>query len=51
MKAWDVAAGGLIAQRAGLAVEALEESDDGPWGVIVAPPALVDELRTLVLGA
>jgi myo-inositol-1(or 4)-monophosphatase len=51
VKAWDVAAGGLIARRAGLAVERLAESEDGPDGVIAAPAALLPELRALVLGS
>jgi myo-inositol-1(or 4)-monophosphatase len=51
VKAWDIAAGGLLARRAGLAVERLEESDDGPAGIIAAPAALLGELRALVLGS
>jgi myo-inositol-1(or 4)-monophosphatase len=51
VKPWDIAAGGLIAQRAGLIVERLEESEDGPAGIIAAPSALLGELRTLVLGS
>jgi myo-inositol-1(or 4)-monophosphatase len=49
VKAWDIAAGGLIAERAGLAVRELAAEDDLPSGVVVAPPALIDELLGLVL--
>jgi myo-inositol-1(or 4)-monophosphatase len=45
---WDLAAGGLIAQRAGLAVRKLPESGIDPWGVVVARAALIDELYSLV---
>jgi myo-inositol-1(or 4)-monophosphatase len=51
VKPWDIAAGGLIAERAGLLVQRLEESDDGPAGIIAGPGALLGELRTLVLGS
>ena len=47
---WDVAAGGLIAARAGLAVRDLAASGDDPAGTLVAPPALVDELLALIRG-
>jgi myo-inositol-1(or 4)-monophosphatase len=47
---WDVAAGGLIAERAGLALRELEPGAAGPRGVLAAPPALVDELLALVAG-
>ena len=50
VKLWDIAAGSLIAQRAGLAVETLEAGDDGPRGLIAGPPALLAQLRELVLG-
>ena len=43
VKHWDVAAGLLLCSRAGLAVRRLD-----PPGVLVAPPALVDELAALV---
>jgi myo-inositol-1(or 4)-monophosphatase len=48
--AWDIAAGSLIADRAGLSVEALAPDGDDPAGVIAAPEALIGELRTLVTG-
>ena len=46
---WDIAAGGLIAERAGLSVRPLEPAPDGPAGVVAAPPALVDELLALIV--
>jgi myo-inositol-1(or 4)-monophosphatase len=51
VKPWDIAAGGLLARRAGLETITLAESDDGPLGIIAGPPRLVAELRALVLGA
>jgi myo-inositol-1(or 4)-monophosphatase len=45
---WDLAAGGLIAQRAGLVIRKLPEGAVDPWGVVVAPGALIDELFALV---
>jgi myo-inositol-1(or 4)-monophosphatase len=42
---WDVAAGGLICRRAGLVVEDLPASPPEGEGVLVAPRALIDELR------
>jgi myo-inositol-1(or 4)-monophosphatase len=47
---WDVAAGGLIAARAGLAVRDLGANGDDPAGTVVAPPALIDELQGLIVG-
>jgi myo-inositol-1(or 4)-monophosphatase len=47
---WDVAAGALIAARAGLVVRTLVESESDPAGVLAAPPALIDELYELVAG-
>lgn len=48
VRLWDVAAGVLICERAGLQVRELDEREDLPWGVLVAPPGLVDELLELV---
>jgi len=54
--AWDIAAGVLICERAGLLARHLAEipATDGavalPSGVLVAPPALIDELEALVAG-
>jgi myo-inositol-1(or 4)-monophosphatase len=50
VKTWDYAAGGLIAARAGLSLRKLEAGDDGPDGLLAAPPAVLDELLGLVLG-
>ena len=53
---WDIAAGSLICARVGLEVRTLAEvpAADGsvalPSGVLVAPPALIDELQELVAG-
>jgi myo-inositol-1(or 4)-monophosphatase len=48
VKAWDVAAGSLIAQRAGLVVRRMEEDGGLPEGLVVAPPGLIDRLEALV---
>ena len=48
VKAWDVAAGTLICERAGLVVRTLEPDGKLPGGVVVAAPALIDELYALV---
>jgi myo-inositol-1(or 4)-monophosphatase len=45
---WDLAAGGLVAERTGLELRKLAETADDPWGVAVAPPALIDGLLELV---
>jgi myo-inositol-1(or 4)-monophosphatase len=50
VKAWDIAAGSLVAQRAGMVVRPLPARDGEPDGVFAAPPALADELLALVLG-
>jgi myo-inositol-1(or 4)-monophosphatase len=50
LKPWDHAAGGLVAQRAGLSVRMLETGTDEPEGVVAAPPALIGELLGLILG-
>ena len=49
VKPWDIAAGSLLAERAGMTVEHLEESEDGPAGILVGPERLLGELRALVL--
>jgi myo-inositol-1(or 4)-monophosphatase len=48
LKPWDLAAGSLIASRAGLVVRDLPATDDLPDGVLVAPEGLVGELFALV---
>jgi myo-inositol-1(or 4)-monophosphatase len=45
---WDFAAGALLCQRAGLAVRELIAAHELPAGLLVAPPAIVDELHALV---
>ncbi len=45
---WDVAAGSLIARRAGLEVREMPATGGDPAGVVVAPAALIDELGRLV---
>ena len=48
VKPWDIAAGTLICERAGLTVRTLEATEKLPSGVVVAAPALIDELYALV---
>jgi len=50
VKQWDVAAGALICERAGLRVLELPVHEDLPWGILVAPPALAEPLLELVGG-
>jgi myo-inositol-1(or 4)-monophosphatase len=50
VKQWDIAAGALICERAGLQVHALPARSNLPWGVLVAPPALCEPLLELVSG-
>jgi myo-inositol-1(or 4)-monophosphatase len=48
VNSWDVAAGALIAARAGLDVRELAATGEDPWGVLAAPARLVEELYSLV---
>ena len=48
VKPWDIAAGALLCERAGLRVAELPERGVLPWGVLVAPPALLEPLREIV---
>ncbi len=48
VKAWDIAAGELICRCAGLGVRELAERDGLPWGILVAPSNLIDELDAIV---
>ncbi|HTZ86245.1 MAG TPA: inositol monophosphatase family protein [Solirubrobacteraceae bacterium] len=48
VKQWDIAAGVLICERAGLQMRELPERERLPWGVLVAPGALADELLAIV---
>jgi myo-inositol-1(or 4)-monophosphatase len=50
VKPWDVAAGALIARRAGLVVRDLVATDQDLAGLVVAPAGIVDELYGLVAG-
>jgi len=48
VKPWDIAAGTLICEAAGLHVAELPVHPDLPWGILVADPAAVDPLLDLV---
>ncbi len=48
VKHWDVAAGSLLCECAGLVVEPLPEAPPQGCGILVATPALADELRARV---
>jgi myo-inositol-1(or 4)-monophosphatase len=50
VKEWDIAAGVLICQRAGLTVLELPVHDDLPWGILAARPSLAEQLLTLAGG-
>jgi myo-inositol-1(or 4)-monophosphatase len=50
VKPWDIAAGALICERAGLEVSELPVHENLPWGILVAPPALAQPLLELVAG-
>src|SRR5207302_8237658 len=47
VKQWDVAAGALICERAGLRVLELPEQPELPWGILVAPEELAGHLFEL----
>jgi myo-inositol-1(or 4)-monophosphatase len=51
VKAWDIAAGGLLCTRAGLELHELPAADGMPSGLLAAPPALAAELLALVVGS
>jgi myo-inositol-1(or 4)-monophosphatase len=48
VKPWDIAAGALLCEAAGLRVVELPEHEDLPWGILVAPLALCEPLLELV---
>ncbi|HEV3321288.1 MAG TPA: inositol monophosphatase family protein [Solirubrobacteraceae bacterium] len=48
VKPWDIAAGTLLCEAAGLQVVELPAHEDLPWGILVAPPALCAPLLELV---
>ena len=47
---WDVAAGSLIAARAGLTVRDLAPAEGEPAGTVAAPAELIEELLGLIVG-
>ncbi len=48
VKPWDIAAGALLCEAAGLRVVELPEHEDLPWGILVAAPELCGPLLELV---
>ena len=50
VKEWDIAAGALICERAGLRVLELPVREQLPWGILVAPTQLAEPLMELVSG-
>jgi myo-inositol-1(or 4)-monophosphatase len=50
VKQWDIAAGALICERAGLRVLELPVHEHLPWGILAARPALAEPLLELVEG-
>jgi myo-inositol-1(or 4)-monophosphatase len=50
VKQWDIAAGALVCQEAGLRVLDLPVHEDLPWGILAAPPGLAGALLELVGG-
>jgi myo-inositol-1(or 4)-monophosphatase len=50
VKQWDIAAGALICQRAGLRVLELPVHEHLPWGILVARPILAERLLEVVGG-
>jgi myo-inositol-1(or 4)-monophosphatase len=50
VKQWDIAAGALICERAGLRVVDLPVFENLPWGILAGPPDLLEPLLELVAG-
>lgn len=48
VKPWDIAAGSLICERAGLSVLELEPAENLPWGILAARPGLAEPLLEIV---
>lgn len=48
VKQWDIAAGALACERAGLRVLELPPRDELPWGILAAPAELAEELFAVV---
>jgi myo-inositol-1(or 4)-monophosphatase len=51
VKQWDIAAGALICERAGLQLHELRGHERLPWGILVAPQELAKPLLELVEAA
>jgi len=51
VKQWDIAAGALLCERAGLVVLELPVHENLPWGILVARASLAERLLELVGGA
>jgi len=51
VKPWDIAAGALICERAGLSVLELEQAEGLPWGILAARAGLAESLHGIVAGA
>jgi myo-inositol-1(or 4)-monophosphatase len=51
VKQWDIAAGALVCERAGLDVLELPVHEHLPWGILAAAPALAQPLLEVVAGA
>ncbi len=49
VKPWDVAAGEILCRAVGLEIREMPATDVLPYGIIVAPPALVGQLHDLVV--
>jgi myo-inositol-1(or 4)-monophosphatase len=50
VKQWDIAAGVLICERAGLTVLELPVHDDLPWGILATRPSLAEGMLVLLGG-
>jgi myo-inositol-1(or 4)-monophosphatase len=50
VKQWDIAAGALICERAGLSVLELPVEEDLPWGILVARAGVAEQLLELIAG-
>jgi myo-inositol-1(or 4)-monophosphatase len=51
VKPWDIAAGVLVCERAGLRALELAPATDLPWGILVARPGLAEALLAVVDGS
>jgi myo-inositol-1(or 4)-monophosphatase len=51
VKPWDIAAGTLICERAGLEVLELQPAEQLPWGILAARPGLAAGLHAIVAGS